>query len=644
MSETTLDKNEIPATARLYYGRQEDTLNVFILHQEPVSVGKSPDNNLVLEGDKIAPEHIILEYNHNRWHVIDLTDNTYDTFLDEVRLLQNIAEEWKTGQVLRIDDFDLFWEPITQTIESQKDEKQVQPDKIEVQITVIIDNEKTFIPESQSQINVEITNLDRIKEEFFLRLVGIDDSWVINPENSLHLLPGESGVLSVQLHLPALNSAPTGTYPFTLEVRSGEDQIVAYYEDEFTIPSVEKISSQIVPSDLLYQTIIAIKEKFLPWLPFFQLRHQESCQLILKNEGNCPTIIVISGHDNAEEIEFSTPSEPTQLEIQEIKPVSIHLRPKKRIGRRQQIPFSLIITNDSSARYEEQGNLDLRPIHPAWLLLLLTIFASILFLVGSILPSNKSPNPIAVSTNTPGILEGIQTSTMVSTIVDEITTPTATMTISGNTPSKPTEENTPSPTDAPPTTISTPTKTAVPIDTPTPTIIITSTKQPPVTLDIKEEGTHIRAGPGEDYCVIEIRDSGTEYQVIARTQNNDWYKIVFDNGRFGWVHASRVGVTNTQNLFEVPTPPLIKKAYLQIKNCVIFLRDESNLNSQFVTIFIEDGRSENIFEIIARTEQGDWYLITDNNEILFSGERWIGSSLIELISINDSIPVISGED
>lgn len=123
--------------------------------------------------------------------------------------------------------------------------------------------------------------------------------------------------------------------------------------------------------------------------------------------------------------------------------------------------------------------------------------------------------------------------------------------------------NTPLPTDTPAAT-STPTDTPAPTDTPTdlPAPTDTPTETPaPRPVVVADSVANVRSGPGTGYAVLEQAQAGDELEILARSQDGQWWQVALANGGEGWLAASLVtasgptgGVQIAQNIAPPPTP------------------------------------------------------------------------------------------
>lgn len=124
-------------------------------------------------------------------------------------------------------------------------------------------------------------------------------------------------------------------------------------------------------------------------------------------------------------------------------------------------------------------------------------------------------------------------------VVESVSSNTATQTASPE----------PSETQVAKTTPTAPVETLTPIHTPAPE---TATPQPP-TVSINGD-INIRGGPGTNYLVLGVAQSGQKHVIIGKNSLVDWWQIDY-NGRPGWVYAPLVNSINGELVLVVTPPP-----------------------------------------------------------------------------------------
>ncbi len=135
--------------------------------------------------------------------------------------------------------------------------------------------------------------------------------------------------------------------------------------------------------------------------------------------------------------------------------------------------------------------------------------------------------------------------TTILVVVTATPGPTATATATATTTATPTA-----------TATATATPTPTPTATPTPTVTVTATVTPAPTpiVRVGERGVNIRAGPGLNYPVWEVAESGRVLTVVGRNATGGWWQVCCtQDGRIGWVAAMLVGLEG--DLLSVPVVP-----------------------------------------------------------------------------------------
>ncbi|MEZ4769624.1 MAG: SH3 domain-containing protein [Caldilineales bacterium] len=120
--------------------------------------------------------------------------------------------------------------------------------------------------------------------------------------------------------------------------------------------------------------------------------------------------------------------------------------------------------------------------------------------------------------------------------------------------------NTPVPTDTPQPT-ATPTDPPAPTDTPTevPEPSDTPTATPvPRPVAVVDSQMNVRGGPGTVYPVVDQVQAGDELEIIARSQDDQWWQVTLASGNPGWLAASLVtasGPTDAVQVAQNVAPP-----------------------------------------------------------------------------------------
>ena len=115
----------------------------------------------------------------------------------------------------------------------------------------------------------------------------------------------------------------------------------------------------------------------------------------------------------------------------------------------------------------------------------------------------------------------------------------------------------PTATATPPPPAPPPTDTPMPTDTPSvPTPVPSPTPTPQPEAVVAVDILNLRAGPGTNYDIHTMMEEGPTLKVVARTEANDWLKVVTADGREGWVSAEMVTVSGDLGSIAVAQAPV----------------------------------------------------------------------------------------
>ncbi len=132
--------------------------------------------------------------------------------------------------------------------------------------------------------------------------------------------------------------------------------------------------------------------------------------------------------------------------------------------------------------------------------------------------------------------------------ISDLGAPAATATV----PPLPTSTSVPSATatDSPVPTV---TETSAPTQTPSATYTLSPTFTPtytsaptatPTTFAVvrSQRRVNVRGGPGTDHDIVDSVASGAAVQVLAESEDSNWYRVQLDSGREGWISAALLRV------------------------------------------------------------------------------------------------------
>jgi serine/threonine protein kinase/uncharacterized membrane protein len=194
-----------------------------------LSIGRTPDNDLVLSDAKISRHHARIEVDGNGLRVTDL-HSTNGTFLGETRLLPGVAASWGAGQPLLFGEISIQWRAraVAAVV------RMPSPDETVLEGT----SAHTYggqISVSRSQFALDVDPGERVSTAFVARnagprvdhlettVEGVPGSWVVEQPPVVQLLPNDQRELSVSFSPPKLPESVAGSYPIAIRIQSQAD-------------------------------------------------------------------------------------------------------------------------------------------------------------------------------------------------------------------------------------------------------------------------------------------------------------------------------------------------------------------------------------------------------------------------------------
>lgn len=348
---------------------------------EPIlMVGRDPEHLISLSGEKVSRNHASIEREEDgSFTIIDL-GSTNGTYMDGVKLLSNVIEPWKPGQVVTIGDFELHIQKAVareglqkrtlggvdffQTIGgvnisemSEEAEEEKTPSRLEAEKpkgpSVEVEMRPPFLtvdPGSRAEMQVDIANQGDLVEHYRIAVQGIPNEWVTVPLRGIQLLPGARGTVSIAFHPDKDSASSAGTYPLSLRIASEERGAeIARENGLLTVTPFYKFTSESDPKTIRGQGLV---------------------QVIITNQSNAPDSYTISGKDPTENVRFVPPSTSTSIGAGLSKIVEVEVRPRRSrlIGGKKPFKYDIEVLSASSETKTESGELIARGVLPIWLL------------------------------------------------------------------------------------------------------------------------------------------------------------------------------------------------------------------------------------------------------------------------------------
>jgi hypothetical protein len=396
-SRAGLDLTAMPGEDRLLIARKGEAPRAVPL-TKALMIGRSEDASLTLAAEGISRHHARIEpTGDGGWQVAD-QGSTNGTFLEEGRLLPNVPERWEQGQTLRVGPYFLRW----QRVKGQPTPQQagatvggtyratalggfaaagatefksaggqlvatIQPTQVEV------------APGGQAPIQVTLLNQGVTVDHFKVRVEELPGDWHTIPQDTLQLMPGSQGALSLIIHPPSRAAARAGVYHYRIVVTSTQGRETASAEGQVVVRPLERFTSDIRPA---------------------RVPNGGVCRVLVRNDGNAPASYTIVARDPADLLRFG--NSPGRLELEPGEKGTHDLHPAARrplTGAPASLPFEVQVTSHAGDRQVKSGQLEVRPLLPPWALPLLgLLFLCLCLSLGGLYTFNRQRNEQATAT------------------------------------------------------------------------------------------------------------------------------------------------------------------------------------------------------------------------------------------------------
>lgn len=364
---------------RVIVSKQGEAPKAFLLEKDVISIGRAEDCDIAITGNGVSRHHARLQRVGTNWQIFDL-GSTNGTFLDDAKLLPDVGENWYGHQTLRVGPF--FLQLKRDTVTPLSTAPAYVPGTFAAspamtmpaggrssvgQISILMNPPSLDVPPGgQGNLTVELFNQGGTVDHFQVHVDGIPASWATISPDSVQLLPGGSGRVSIAIHPPEDSSAGSGEYTYRVVVmpRNG-DRESASAQGKLKVKPFERAT-------------IDMRPKYLDGAGV--------CRVLIHNQGNAPASFYIAGRDPGELLAFDKATQQVTVAAGEVLTTDIGVKAKMRplLGRTRTVPFEIQVGSGAKPRENLHGQFDIKPIIPQWLLPLLVLLLTAVCIAGGI--------------------------------------------------------------------------------------------------------------------------------------------------------------------------------------------------------------------------------------------------------------------
>jgi serine/threonine protein kinase len=273
------DTQIIPGDSAMQWAPREDQVTITqdvprTLSRRIITVGRSKNNDIVLEAPGVTRRHAQLERTSEGWQVRDLGSKN-GTYLDGAPLLPDIPVPWRRHQTLRIGPYFLQLK-LGQGYAYESQTLQVQ----------LTPNELDISPGQSQRIHASIANHSEHAQTVALGVERLPREWVTLPAEPLTVAPGEMMNVPLTVQLPPNGAVPPGKLHYLLNAQSLAD-------DPQRITATGTLHVEPLPDtfSLSYQPV--------------QVMGRNAHCLTIRNEGGTAQTVTVRSSGSEHALQFS---------------------------------------------------------------------------------------------------------------------------------------------------------------------------------------------------------------------------------------------------------------------------------------------------------------------------------------------------
>lgn len=372
----------------------DGTVRVVPIIATEVTVGRKPENTIVLDYPDVSPLHARIQFDGTHYRIIDL-NSTNGTYLGNVRLLPGMPEVWAPEKAVRIGESWLRLE--RKQAARAAPQPAVAPGtpaegaSTAPRVAAFIEAPDLAVdPGAAAVLTITVLNQGPVVDHLQVSVLNLPAEWLPGPMPVVRLLPGARQPVTVTIAPPRRPESRAGTYPFTVRVSSQEAP--GQYADvqaRLTVNPFAQFQGELRP-----QTV----------------RTGKAAQLRIENQGNAPHTYTVSWRDRAEELAFEPQERQITVSGGETATVEFRARARKRpfIGGEKRHSFVAEVAASGGEKQALTGEAISRGLIPPWLppVLLVLILGAAGVLLALLMQGRQPPAISSLTVDPPAPVAG----------------------------------------------------------------------------------------------------------------------------------------------------------------------------------------------------------------------------------------------
>lgn len=321
------------------------------------TLGRGPDNDIVLAVDGVSRHHARLQASAAGWTVVDL-GGVNGTFLQGRRLAADQPTLLPPNQILAIGPYQLSLETPgsgaspTSELPTEVMPGRARPAQPRRYALFLARDQISIEPGQTTSVHVEVDNQSGAEDQIALRLHGLPADWYHSPEDFVPIQPGERLRLSLQIRPPRRVEPFGGRQRFRIELASQRyPDLKAGVSATLNLAAYEAYEADITPGDV-----------FLPG----------RVNVTVRNVGNTIGVYQAVGRQADGLIRFGGDVGPVELRAGqshtfEMDLDAVQTRPLMDM---RTLPFEIEVQPSSGRPRTLSGSAQQAPLLPGWLVYL----------------------------------------------------------------------------------------------------------------------------------------------------------------------------------------------------------------------------------------------------------------------------------
>ena len=334
-----------------------------------MTIGRKPENDLVLDDNRASGQHVRLEFDGLTYKVVDL-DSTNGTYQADTLLMPGVPEVWDPKKALKVGR---HWLRLRRSRAAQPADGGsmrggTQLDSAALHSSPGAGRVGAFMPDTHLTVepgdsmpaNLIIVNQGAVVDHFQVNVEGIPADWVQAPSALQELMPGQQQEIVVTIRLPQTPQSKAGDYPLTIRVSSQDapDQ-VAEIHGSLTVTPFYQSHSELRPQ---------------------RVKAGQPAHLAIENRGNTAQSYTVKWEDAAHELAFDPLNSRLTVEGGQTGTVRFKAQPRHRpwIGGDKSHQIVTHITAPHEKEERLNSEVISRGLIPLWLLSVALFFCMVM--------------------------------------------------------------------------------------------------------------------------------------------------------------------------------------------------------------------------------------------------------------------------